>query len=530
MTLRLPCDAAAIRSGPEGVRCARAVQRTVLVATILGSSMAFIDGTVVNVALPSLQLRMGATATDVQWVVEAYSLFLAALLLVGGSLGDRFGRRRTYGIGIAIFAAASVACGAAPTLSVLIAARAVQGVGAALLVPGSLAIISAAFPGPERGRAIGTWSGFSAMTAAIGPVLGGWLIEHLSWRWAFFVNLPIALVVLALLAWRVPESRDEQASGRLDLPGAVLVTLGLGGVVFALIESARLGWRHPAIVASFGAGAAARAGFVAVAARARAPMAPLALFRSRAFAGANALTLLLYGALGGVLFFLPLDLIQVHGYGATAAGAAFLPFIASMFALSRWSGGLVARWGSRPPLILGPLVTAIGFALLARPGTGGDYATTFLPAIAVMGLGMTVTVAPLTTTVMDSVEVHRAGVASGINNAVSRVAGLLAIAVLSAFVLRVFDAALDRRLAPLHLAPDLLRAIDAQRIRLGALEPPATASAAQQAAIRHAVAEAFVAGFRAVAWTAAALAAGSSAIAAWTMRGSRRPGQPTSGL
>src|SRR5262245_58851482 len=295
--------------------------RWILAAAILGSSMVFIDGTVVNVALPALQSALHTTSAGIQWVVEEYTLFLAALLLLGGSLGDLYGRRKVFGAGIVLFAAASVWCGAAPNLTHLIVARSIQGVGGALLVPGSLALLSAGFPPQERGRAIGTWSGFSAITTAIGPPLGGWLVEHGSWRWVFFLNVPIAAIVLEITRRHVPETRTEAAPQALDWLGTMLTTLGLGAVVFSMIESApRIGF----------AGALILIAFVLVEARTPHPMVPLSLFRSPTFAGANLLTFLLYAALGGVLFFLPLDLIQVQGYSATQAGAALLPFILLM--------------------------------------------------------------------------------------------------------------------------------------------------------------------------------------------------------
>ena len=498
-------------------------------ATIVGSSMAFIDGTVVNVALPALQRELGATVADVQWVVEAYALFLSALLLVGGSMGDRFGRRRVYASGIALFAAASTACGLAASVGQLVTARAVQGVGAALLVPGSLAIISASFPEQERGRAIGTWSGFSAITTAFGPVLGGWLIEHLSWRWAFLVNLPLAVVVLGLVSWRVPESRDPEAPRRLDWAGAALVTVGLGGIVYGLIESSRLGWRHPLVSGALAGGGGALFAFGAVEARSRTPMVPLALFRSRSFTGTNLLTLLLYGALGGAFFFLPLDLIQVQRYSPTAAGAASLPFVLILFLLSRWSGGLADRFGARLPLVVGPVIAAGGFALLALPRIGGSYWGTFFPAMVVLGLGMAVSVAPLTTTVMNAVDVNRAGTASGINNAVSRAAGLLAIAIMSVLVLRVFNGEMDRRLATMRLAPDVEVALDAERVKLAGAEAPPGARPSERLAIQQAVAEAFVRGFRWMALLSAGLALASAATAALTIaRTSSPPPSPTS--
>ncbi|HXQ69149.1 MAG TPA: MFS transporter, partial [Pyrinomonadaceae bacterium] len=402
--------------------------RWVLAATILASSMAFIDGTVVNVALPFLQTSLNATAIGIQWVVEAYSLFLSALLLVGGSLGDRYGRRLIFNIGVVVFAIASAACGFAANIEQLIAARAVQGIGGALLVPGSLALISSCFNEKERGKAIGTWSGFSAMTTAIGPVMGGWLVEHVSWRAVFFLNVPLALAVIVISVWRVPESREEDQKGRqLDWLGAALATLSLGAVVYGLIESPRLGFSNPVVWAVLIGGVVCLVLFVWHEARAKNPMVPLKLFRSKDFAGANLLTLLLYAALSGMMFFFALNLIQVQGYSATAAGAALLPFIVIMFTLSRWSGGLFDRFGPRLPLMVGPMISAIGLALFALPSVNGNYWTSFFPAVVVVGFGMAVTVAPLTTTVMDSVGEEQAGTASGINNAVSRTAGLLAI-------------------------------------------------------------------------------------------------------
>jgi len=489
----------------------------VLATAILGSSLAFIDGTVVSIALPALQREFGATVVDVQWVVEGYALFLSALLLVGGAMGDRVGRRRVYASGIVLFGAASVACGLADSVRQLVAARAVQGVGAALLVPGSLALISASFPEQERGRAIGTWSAFSAVTTALGPVVGGWLIEHVSWRWAFFVNPPIAVIVLGMLFWRVAESRGSEATGPLDWAGAALVTAGLAGIVYGLIESSRLGWLHPRVWGGLGGGAAALFVFATVEARSRFPMVPLGLFRAPSFAGANLLTLLLYGALGGLFFFLPLNLIQVHGYSATAAGAAILPFILIVSLLSRWSGGLIDRFGPRVPLVVGPLTAGVGFALFALPGTGGRYVSTFFPAMIVLGLGMAVSVAPLTTTVMNSVDVRHAGIASGINNAVSRAAGLLSIALMSVLVLYVFSRELDRRLAALDIAPNVAAVIDAERVKLAAAEAPPSARVSDRIAIQRAVARSFVVGFRYMALVAGGLALASALTVAAMM-------------
>lgn len=512
---RSPCDEAVIRSAGASAQCAPAARPWILLTTILASSMAFIDSTVVNVALPALQREFGATAADIQWVIEAYALLLAALLLVGGSAGDRFGRRRVFSIGIALFAAASVWCGLAGSVGQLIHARAVQGVGAALLVPGSLALISASFPENLRGQAIGTWSGYSAITAACGPVLGGFLIEHLSWRYAFFINVPLALAVLLLAFCCVPESRNAHAAARLDWPGALAVSIGLGCLVYALIEAPARSWSDPAVYGAAGFSVVAFAAFMAIEARHPSPMLPLALFRSWNFSGANLLTLFLYAALGGSMFFLPLNLIQVQGYSALAAGAALLPFILSMFVLSRWSGGLVDRYGAKPPLVIGPAIAAAGFALLAVPGIGGSYWTTFLPGALVLGLGMAVSVAPLTTTVMNALDKDLAGVASGINNAVSRVAALLAIALFGIVMAHSFNAELARRMARLSLPQAGVEQVLAQRNRLAAIDLPAVGAPAR-AAMKTAIDHAFVGGFRRVMLLSAMLAL-ASAASAWLL-------------
>ncbi|HEX8034301.1 MAG TPA: MFS transporter [Ktedonobacterales bacterium] len=511
---RPPCDVGVIESAPPCAGVRNRVGTWVLVATILGSSMAFIDGTVVNVALPVIQVDLHATAAEAQWVVEAYALFLAALILVGGSLGDRLGRKRVFAIGVAGFTLASVACGLAPNIQALIVARAVQGIGGALLTPGSLAIISATFDSDSRGRAIGTWSGFTSITAAFGPVLGGWLVEHASWRWVFFLNVPLAIVVLAITLWRVPESRDAQASQQpLDTTGALLATVGLGALTFGLIEWPALGPSSPLVILALLLGAAALVAFVLVERRSAAPMMPLDLFRSRTFSGANLLTLFLYAATGALTFFLPFNLIRLQGYSATAAGAAFLPFILLLFLLSRWAGGLVKTYGSKLPLVVGPTIAAVGFALFAVPGIGGSYWTTFFPAIVVLGLGMSIAVAPLTTTVMGAAGQDRAGVASGINNAVARVASLIAIAALGIVVAAVFNSVLNGYLATLHVPPDIQHVLYTQRSNLAGAQVPASVPEPLRSMLQQAIAESFLAGFR-VAMVICAMLALASAVAA----------------
>ncbi len=513
--MRAPCDEAALRSGVGEVPCAEKAKPWILAATILGSSIAFIDSTVVNVALPAIQANFHATVVDVQWVVESYGLFLGALILVGGSLGDMFGRRLVFVTGVTIFTAGSAACGFASNVHLLIIARSVQGIGAALLVPGSLAIISTSFDGSSRGRAIGTWSGFTAITTAVGPVLGGWLVVHASWRWAFFINLPIAAAVVVISLWRIPESRRATAE-RIDWIGALLATVGLGGLVYGLLESVNLGWSNRLVVGSLIVGSVALVAFVFVEANISAPMVPLTLFRFREFSGANLLTFLLYAAVGIFFFLFPLNLIQVQQYSPLAAGLALMPLILLMFFLSRWAGGLVDRYGARGPLILGPLIASLGFVLFAVPSIGGNYWKSFFPALVVLGLGMTVTVAPLTTVVMNSVGEDFVGTASGINNAMARVAGVLAIAVLGIVMVQAFSFRLDRRLADLALPSYIRQELQANEIRLAGLQVPAGLDPNANAAIQGYVKESFVYGFRIIMFICSVLSLSSAAVG-WLM-------------
>jgi len=484
----------------------------VLAATILGSSTAFIDGSVVTVALPAMQADLAAPVSQAQWIVNAYMLLLGALILIGGASGDRFGRRRIFVIGVLVFTAASVACGFAPNASALIAARAVQGAGAALLVPTSLAIISAAFPEKERGRAIGTWAGASALTTALGPVLGGWLTDAWSWRAIFFINVPVAALALAITLWHMPESRNHAAQ-KIDWLGAVLAVAGLACLTFGLTLASETDWADPRVIAALLAGAAVLAAFVWFEGRTRSPMMPLQVFRDADFSGANAITLLLYFALSGAMFFIPFNLIRVQGYPAAAAGAAFLPLSLIMGLLSRWSGGLTERYGPRRLLMVGPAIAAAGFALFALPGIGGSYWATFFPPMAMLGFGMAVSVAPLTTTVMRGAEDRYAGVASGINNATARVAGMLAVALLGSIAVGVFARALDQRLDRLQLAPEVRSALQREVPKLAEAAVPKSAARAERAVLERALHESFVRSFKVVSLIAAALAALSAAVA-----------------
>ena len=519
---RPPCDEGVIRGRKGDAPCPSTSGRWVLAATIIASGMGFMDGTIVNVALPVIQAELNASAVDALWIVESYALMLAALILVGGSLGDHYGRRRVFMAGVALFTAASVWCGLAPGPEQLIVARTVQGIGGALMIPGSLAIISASFPEEGRGKAIGTWSGFSGVTAAIGPVVGGFLIDNVSWRAAFLINIPLALLVLFICVRHVPESRDPDAA-RLDFPGAAFATVGLGGLVFGLIEASNRGFSDPLVFGPLAVGAAGLAAFVYAEHRSREPMMPLSLFRSRNFSGANLLTLLLYMGLGGALYFFPFVLIQVHGYSATAAGSAFLPFIVLTFLLSRWAGGLVTSVGPKVPLTVGPTITAAGFLLFALPGTGGSYWTTFFPAVVVMGFGMSLVIAPLTTTAMNSVSGSHSGLASGVNNAVSRTASLLAVAIMGVLVFAAFATSLDARLSDLGLSGEARAAMEEQKPDLGAAVPPEGVGAGTAAQIERAVDESFVAGFRLAMYVAAGLALASALASALIIEGKGRP-------
>jgi EmrB/QacA subfamily drug resistance transporter len=498
--------------------------RWALVAAILASSMAFIDGSALNVALPAIQLDLRASGADLLWIINAYNLMLAALILVGGALGDRLGRKRVFMAGIVLFALASLLCGISPSTGVLIAARALQGVGGALMVPGSLALLTAFFDAGARGRAIGTWSTFTTITTILGPGLGGLLAGAGLWRLVFFINLPLAAAALAILARLVPESRDEGASGRLDIAGALLITLGLAGLTYGLIEAPGRGWGDGGVTLSLAGGGLALAAFIAVEAWSPAAMVPLRLFRSRVFSATNLLTLLLYAALSGLLFFLPLNMIQVQRYPEAVAGLATLPLVLCIAVFSRWAGALTDRFGPRLPLTLGPALAGAGFLALGLVGltTGPQsYWWTFFPGMGLLGIGMAITVAPLTTAVMGALDSTLAGVASGVNNAVSRVAGVLAVAVLGALALASFTGNLRLAADGLGLDPAGRAALLAEAPQLGAAQPPPNLSADQTSAAREAIRQSYVATFRLIGFITAGLA-WASALAAGLMLGPRR--------
>jgi EmrB/QacA subfamily drug resistance transporter len=420
---------AAAAASPSPVPLVSARGRWIIAATVLGSGVAFIDSTVVNVALPRIGRELGGGLTTQQWVLDGYLLTLSALLMLGGALGDRYGRRRTFVIGLAAFGIASLACGLAPDGAALIVARLAQGVGGALLVPGSLALINASIRSEDRSRAIGVWAGLSGVSTAIGPLLGGWMVDAASWRLVFLINLPLA----ALAGWaalrHVPESRGDSSNGRLDAAGAVAATVGLGGLTYGLIEIPTRGWTVTTVLAA-AVGTLALLSFPFIERRSPSPLVPLEIFRSRQFSGANASTFAVYGALGGSFFLLAIHLQQSLGYSALDAGLATLPMTAVMLLLSPRMGALADRTGPRAPMTIGPLIAAVGLVMMARVAPGVGYAGTILPAVLVFGFGLAITVTPLTSAVLAAVDEGHVGTASGVNNAVARMAGLLSVATL----------------------------------------------------------------------------------------------------
>ena len=512
-----PGDAGILRGAPETPGCASHAKRWVLLATILGSSIAFLEASVINVALPAMQSALGASVSEMQWIASAYTLVLAALTLVGGAAGDRFGRLRLFRWGAIALAAASVGCGLASNASQLIAGRALQGIGAAMLIPNSLALLSGSFPRAERGRVIGIWSACTALTGAGSPILGGWLVDTVSWRAGFLSVVPLALATLAVARRRVPEPPRRRDPPAVDWLGGILATAGLGGLVFAIIASGSSGVDSRTLVASATGGILCLAGLVALESRSPSPMIPLSVFRSPGFRAANLLTLLLYFGVSAVFFVLPFNLVQVQGYSATLTGAAYLPFALILGALSPWVGRLADRLGTRPLLVGGPVIAAAGLALFALPNIGGSYWVTFFPAMATVGLGMALTVTPLTATVMGGVDVAQAGVASAVNNTVARVGALLAVAAIGIVTLPLFTQALTRRLEPLAVEPSIRHALIAERRNLADTTLPESVSDSERPLLQRVIGEAFVDSFRWVALISAGCALGG-AVGMWAMR------------
>ena len=512
VTERPPCDAALVRAAPDTPGCASHARQWVLAATILGSSLAYLMASIINVALPAIQETFAATVAEMQWVATAYTVLLAALTLVGGAIGDRYGRRRTFQAGAIGLAAASVAGSFAPDARSLIAARAAQGLAAALLVPNSLALLSAAFPRAERGRAVGTWSAATAIVGAVSPMLGGWFVDVGSWRTAFSTVVPPALVLLAVTVWRVPDPPVLRRSPPVDWGGAILATLGLFAVVTGIIAIAS---GVPALVA-LGVGGLLLAGFVGHERRVATPMVPPTLFGSRAFVGVNLLTVLVYGAVAGVFFVLPFALVQVQGYSSTATGAAFLPFAILVGLLSRRVGRLADRFGTKRVLVAGVTLTAVGVASFALPGFGGPYWKTFLVPMLLTGLGMACTAGPLTTNVLAAVEPGEAGVASGVNNTAARLGTLLAVALVGVVALQLYDRALERRLSPV-VSAEVARAVAAERRSLADVTVPAWLTPSDRARLTPLIAAAFLDGFRGSVLLCAALALAGTLVAVATL-------------
>ncbi len=439
----------------------------VMIATIVGSSMAFIDGMVVTLALPSIQREFHAGAGDVAWIVELYTLVIGALMLIGGALADIYGRKRIFTIGVILFAIGSVGCAFAWSIPSMLVARVVQGFGGMLLIPSSLAILGAHFTGSARDRAIAGWSAFGALTSTLGPMLGGALIDSLGWRSVFWINIPLAAVVLYATTAHIDESRDDSASRHLDLTGGALVTISLGAITYALISSSSIGWHSFATTGTAIAGIIVMAIFVVRDQRVANPLVPPAVFKSRTFGTINVATLLLYGALGANFYVLPFVMIQGHGYNALQTAFATLPLAICMVALARAGTAIARVIGMRTVLTFGPTIVAAGFAVLAILEPNSTYLTAFFPGILIIGIGLGLTVAPLTSTVIDSVSPEHVGIASGINNAVSRVAGLLAVAALTIVLSTLYNASLDRSLDATHASPATRSAANAQRDRLG---------------------------------------------------------------
>lgn len=491
--------------------------RLILAATIIAAGMVFLDGTVVTVALPRIQKEFQASVSGLQWLVDIYILFLSVPILVAGSLSDRYGRRKFFNIGLVGFALASAVCGAASNLNVLIIARVFQGISGAFMLPGSLAILNATFPPEVRGRTVGTWSAFTPLTTAIGPLLGGWLVDNISWRAAFYINLPLAALTLYLSLRYIPESKSNAIPEGQDWPGAGLITAGLGGLIFGLIEGPRRGWADPLVWISIAAAVICLAGFVLVELKSRHPLVPFTLFKHRVFSGVTLVTFILYFAMSGVFFFLTLNLQQIQGFTATQAGAAFMPIILLLFLISRWAGSYADRAGPRLPMIVGPAVIAAGFFLYVIPGPQANYWLTFLPATVVFGAGLGFTVAPLTTVALGSVPTHLSGLASGVSNAVSRVATMLAVAMLGFVMVLQFGASLEQRTRQLPLSGAERVILQQEALDLGGAEAPPGLDPALKIRVEAAISNAFVDSFRLMMALCGLLALASAGVSAATI-------------
>lgn len=470
----------------------------VLIVAVLGTGMVYLDQTAVNVALPALQTSLNATIGDLQWIVDIYILVLAVLLLIGGVLGDRYGRVRVFMWGMVIFLLGSLGSGLASSTNLLITARAVQGIGGSLIVPGGLALINATVTPARRGQMLGLWGTFSPLITMAGPVIGGWLVDHVSWRAVFLINLPLGIAGWLIAKWYLPESRDETASGPLDWAGLLTLMAGLGSILFGLIEGQHLGWRSPTILITLIGGIIALALFVWVEARSPSPLIPLHLFRNRSFTGINLMTLVLYIGLGAPFFFLTLNLQQIQGYTAAQAGLATLPIALSLFILARLVGGLSDRYGPMPFLTAGTLIVTASFFLYRLPTLADSYWTSFFPAVLLNGIGLGLLVVPLTVIAMGSLPQHYSGVASGFNNAVSRVAQMLSIAVLGVMMTRLFSQSVLAQAATLGLPPEAMATLAANTRNLGATAVPSTLPPQTAVALHHIIQTAFIDGFRLV--------------------------------
>jgi EmrB/QacA subfamily drug resistance transporter len=487
--------------------CTPSNRKWVLAATVLGSALAFMDGSVVNIALPTLQTSFRATSGQIQWVVQSYALFGSALLLFGGALGDRFGRRRCFAWGVALFTLASALCAISQSLGQLVLARSIQGVGAALLVPQGLSIISVSFPAGERGKAIGTWSAWTSVFAALGPVAGGWLIQAWSWRLIFLLNLPFALLIFLLLP-KIPESKAEQENAQpLDRLGVTLSILGFAAIVYALSFAPELGWRNARILCALFVGIVLLAGFLKSQIGRASAIMPLSLFRNPQFFTANLLTLLLYGALGGALYVIPFYVIQIRHYTPTEAGSVFIPLIAMMFLFSSRIGSLVPKFGAKPFLFAGPLLVGFGFIALTLLEKRSGYTTALFPGVFLLGAGMTLAVAPLTTTVMASVPPEMTGIASAVNNAISRLAALVSVSLLALLLAHGFEDRLTQKLNLANLPGSAKQAMVSNQHRLHDIPVPQGLNTQEKLEVAAILDEAFLSGFRKVMF--------ASALATW---------------